>query len=113
MKIILALILFLSGYIGAMESDEAIAKRALGIELSNVKEGESKEAKAFNSQASDQIKKGNYEKALRIITQGLETYPTNFDVQVYFATVLGDSAGEFPFILRKKWYKDRRRSLKG
>ncbi len=105
MKIILSLILLFSGYISAMESDESIAKKALSVEISAVKEGESKEVAAMCDQSFAQVEKGNYDKALSIATQGLEAYPTDFDMQTYFAMILGDSAGNFSIDLKEKMEK--------
>jgi tetratricopeptide (TPR) repeat protein len=53
------------------------------------------EADEIRRRSFESVTQGKYEEALKIIIEGLEKYPTHFNLQTDLATVLGDHSGNF------------------
>jgi hypothetical protein len=97
-KIFIILLTFSTGSITTYD----VIDRALHLSLLPTNAIATQDARTICDQAIEQVIACNYEEALKIIIEGLETFPHNFRIQSYFATLLGDHSENFTGEIKEK-----------
>ena len=81
---------------------ESVIEEALCFELPPTDTFFSEGADRNGKRVFRKITEGNYEAAFRIVFEGLKEFPTNFDAQSLFASLLGDYSEHFSGVLKER-----------
>jgi tetratricopeptide (TPR) repeat protein len=80
-----------------------LVERALNLELLATNETESAEAdQLVKSSFDDGVMKGDYQKAFKIIMNGIAQFPEDFNIQTTLAVLLGDFSNHFSGSLKAR-----------